>query len=218
MKNKILTLLILISIAINSYAQQKVTKFLGIPIDGYKIDMIHKLEKKGFIYDSKRDCLKGEFNGHDVDVFVVTNNNKVYRIMLADQNWSNESDIKIRFNKLCSQFEKNGKYIKAPLADDYKLTDEDNLSYQMLVDKKRIEAVYYQIDSKEEFQKEIDDYKFNVPDQITDTIGIFTKYLTDIMELFTNRPVWFMIDEKYGEYRILMYYDNELNHSDGEDL
>ena len=37
-------------------------------------------------------------------------------------------------------------------------------------------------------------------------------------ELFSKRPVWFLISEKYGEYRINMFYDNEYNHSDGEDL
>ena len=37
-------------------------------------------------------------------------------------------------------------------------------------------------------------------------------------ELFSKRSVWFLISEKYGEYRISMFYDNEYNHSDGEDL
>lgn len=32
------------------------------------------------------------------------------------------------------------------------------------------------------------------------------------------KQVWFMISEHYGEYLIVMYYDNEYNHSDGEDL
>ena len=33
-----------------------------------------------------------------------------------------------------------------------------------------------------------------------------------------NNQVWFMIDERYGRYRILMYYDNGYNQADGEDL
>ena len=39
-----------------------------------------------------------------------------------------------------------------------------------------------------------------------------------MLDLYSKRSVWFMIDEQYGRYRILMYYDNEFNHSDGEDL
>ena len=34
----------------------------------------------------------------------------------------------------------------------------------------------------------------------------------------TNNYVWFMIVEHAGEYYITMYYDNEYNHADGEDL
>ena len=39
-----------------------------------------------------------------------------------------------------------------------------------------------------------------------------------LYDVITKSPVWFMISEKYGNYRILMYYDNEYNKSDGEDL
>ena len=33
-----------------------------------------------------------------------------------------------------------------------------------------------------------------------------------------KKVVWFMISEHYGKYYISMFYDNEYNHSDGEDL
>lgn len=39
-----------------------------------------------------------------------------------------------------------------------------------------------------------------------------------LAEVLSKRPVWFMIDESYGEYKILMYYDNEYNRANGEDL
>ena len=42
-----------------------------------------------------------------------------------------------------------------------------------------------------------------------------TNYLFDI---YAKKIVWFMINEEYGKYRIIMYYDNEYNHSNGEDL
>lgn len=69
--------------------------------------MIQKLKAKGFQYNSSGDYLTGEFNGRDVRISVVTNNNKVYRIMVVDDNNSDETSIKIRFNTLCRQFENN---------------------------------------------------------------------------------------------------------------
>ena len=61
-------------------AQNDVTKFLGIPVDGTKSEMIQKLEEKGYRYNSQNDFLEGEFNGRDVHIYIGTNNNKVYRI------------------------------------------------------------------------------------------------------------------------------------------
>ena len=73
-----------------------VTKFLGIPVDGYKPAMIEKLKAKGFTPSiAGKDVLEGEFNGVDVHVYIATNNNKVWRIMLADQNTCGETDINL---------------------------------------------------------------------------------------------------------------------------
>lgn len=116
MKKSIFTLLISL-FALNAVAQRDVTKFLGIPVDGTKTEMIRKLKAKGFkstTYD--REVLEGEFNGYDVTVHIVTNNNKVWRIGVADKNYTNETAIKIRFNNLCQQFQQNKKYIN-PLGD-----------------------------------------------------------------------------------------------------
>ena len=38
------------------------------------------------------------------------------------------------------------------------------------------------------------------------------------LDMIFKKPVWFCISEHYGEYYITMYYDNEYNHADGEDL
>ena len=52
--------------------EKDVTKFLGIPVDGYKPAMIEKLKAKGFTPTSEdKEILEGEFNGTDVYVFVV---------------------------------------------------------------------------------------------------------------------------------------------------
>ena len=83
---KILSITMLLMFSIVVHAQQDVTQFLGIPIDGNKKEMVRKLKEKGYQNDPMSEALVGEFNGANVNVFVVTNNNKVCRIMVADAN------------------------------------------------------------------------------------------------------------------------------------
>ena len=45
---KVLLSLVLCCISIVTMAQTDVTKFLGIPVDGYKSEMMRKLKSKGF--------------------------------------------------------------------------------------------------------------------------------------------------------------------------
>ena len=132
----------LLAFAIAVYAQQEkeVTQFLGIPVDGSKTEMIRKLQAKGFQKSEVSD-LEGEFNGQDVYIFVKTNNNKVYRIMVVDKNQIDETNIKIRFNNLCNQFANNPKYISS---EDFTIPESEDISYEMSVNNKRYEAVYCQ--------------------------------------------------------------------------
>ena len=111
MKKIIIVMLLFVSLVAN--AQKDVTKFLGIPVDGLKPAMMQKLKAKGFQYNQSLDCLTGEFNGHDVRLSVVTNNNKVWRIVIQDAIAQDEAGIKIRFNKLVQQFLNNKKYMPA---------------------------------------------------------------------------------------------------------
>lgn len=210
---------------ITSFAQQKdVTSFLGIPVDGTISSMKQKLVSKGFVPKKvgTYEFLEGEFNGTDVHVHIGTNNNKVYRIMLADKNTVDEAQIKIRFNNLVSQFENNKRYI--PL-DKYTLSDEEDISYEMTVHNK-IYAAYYsqnpdfenidtkvQIAIKEKYSAE--ELK-NPSETIKKDIADITDKIT--FDEFSMKPVWFRIVSYNGEYYISMYYDNEYNHANGEDL
>ena len=130
--------------AISMSAQNDVTTFLGIPVDGSKSEMKQKLVSKGFVPKKvgENEFLEGEFNGTKVRVSIVTNNNKVYRIMLCDVVTQNEADIKIRFNRLVNQFENNKRYTSY---ENYTLSDEENISYEMAVNKKNYDASFYQV-------------------------------------------------------------------------
>lgn len=222
---RIILMMIAMMISFSSFAQNKdVTKFLGIPVDGTKTEMKQKLIAKGFVPKKMGDLewLEGEFNGTDVRAFIVTNNNKVWRIMLADKNRVDEAQIKIRFNILVSQFENNKRYI--PL-DKYTLSDEEDISYEMTVHNK-IYAAYYsqnpdfenidtkvQIATKEKYSAE--ELK-NPSETIKKDIADITDKIT--FDEFSMKPVWFRIVSYNGEYYISMYYDNEYNHANGEDL
>lgn len=187
----ILFLSFLFMTAISTFAQNDVTTFLGIPVDGFKSEMKKKLIAKGFTEVGFEEFLEGEFNGTDVYVSIVTNNNKVYRIMLSDVTRQNATNIKIRFNRLVRQFENNKRYIST---EDYTLSDDEDIAYEMSAHDKIYEAVFYQVSK--------------TPEEDSDTWA----------EKTFNKPVWFRIHGRYGNYYITMYYDNEYNQANGEDL
>lgn len=210
-----------------AYAQKDVTQFLGIPIDGSKSAMIQKLKAKGFKANSYReDVLEGEFNGMDVNVHIGTNGDKVCRIMVCDANPVDERSIKIRFNNLCRQFKKSPKYMSM---DDYIIPDDEDISYAITVNNKRYEAIFYQhpvelSDTTLILEKIIPilTEKYT-PEQLanpTEEIKseMMKKALEYMIELYTNKTVWFMISDLYGKYYITMFYDNEYNRANGEDL
>lgn len=135
---KILCVFLLCTIAIIGYAQNTI-KFLGIPIDGTKTEMISKLEAKGYEYNSYADVLTGEFNGRDVTISIQTVNNKVWRIAVGEINEIDEANVKIRYNNLYDQFLNNTKYV---LEHGRKLTDNDDIFHEMIINKKRYDTVF----------------------------------------------------------------------------
>ena len=117
-------------------------------------------------------------------------------LCIVDKNETTESQIKIRFNTLCRQFEKNGKYL--PVNDYQEIGESEDISYEMLVHKKEYQAAFYQVGPN-------------------GAASYYNKSLEEIEQL-SNKVVWFTISERYGKYCIIMYYDNYKNQSNGEDL
>ena len=198
-------------------AQKDVTTFLGIPVDGFKSDMRKSLIAKGFTPKqvSGQEYFEGEFN------------NKVYRIMLCDANTQSEANIKIRFNKLVSQFENNKRYTTL---GSYTISDDEDISYEMLVHNKNYDALFYQnldlekIDTlalqkqvREELLKKYSEEELQNPTEETEKEAQSVA-LKIVMDMLFKKPVGFRISELYGEYYITMFYDNEYNHANGEDL
>ena len=216
-------------LALTTFAQKDVTKFLGIPVDGTKAQMIAKLKAKGFTPSTKsykKGVLTGTFNGRKVDLYVVTNNNKVYRIMVADQQSDNATDIKIHFNNLCEQFKNNKKYISF---EDQTIPKEENILHEMIVNNKRYQACFYQAPSdtahiknvamtvREKLLQKYSEYQLANPTEEIQKEAT-SETMSAFLEDSQNRSVWFMISENFSNFQLVMYYDNEYNKANGEDL
>ena len=225
MKSKLTLLLVGLLMPIVLFAQKDVTTFLGIPVDGTKTEMRKKLSSKGF--SSQGDYFTGEFNGRNVNVYIGTNNNKVWRIAVCDENTTDEANIKVRFNKLVKQFEKNKRYNGL---ENQTIPDAEDISYEMTVHNKIYEAVFYQNPDTtkfdinaitreiyEEFSSKYSEEQLENP---TEEIKneMMSVAFQKTMEYATKKHVWFRIEQLYGKYYIALFYDNEYNNADGEDL
>lgn len=211
---KLITLAVALMISSICFAQKDVTKFLGIPVDGTKSAMIQKLKDKGYTYNSRKDCLEGEFNGRNVEIHVVTNKDKVYRIAVVDAEGSNEASIKVRYNRLCRQFMYNDKY--KSYKDSYEIPEDDDISYEMSVNNKRYEAAFYQVSYKENDSLSLMEYINNElnkkysKDQIesmteVELLNAKTTILFNYrIFVLPKKSVWFMIGREYGRYLIII--------------
>ena len=222
---KLLFCVIMLLFTFTANAQADVTKFLGIPIDGTKEEMIEKLKEKGFQmaeYNPNNNILEGEFNGFNVNVHIVTNKNKVCRIMVGDTNTQSGNSIKTRFNILCEQFKNNPNYIS--LGDDFKIPENEDIEKEILINKKKYEAIFYQMVDiksdwyKQESKKYVDSLYTSEQIAKMDTDALIDLTSKGLFYFLSKKPVWFTISEYSGKYYIAMFYDNEYNRANGEDL
>ena len=212
-------------------------KFLGIPVDGSKSEMVAALKDKGFRYDSNSGFLVGDFNGRESHIGIVENHGKVYRVVVFDANTYDAGQIRIRFNNLIHQFENsNGKYYYINQND--KIPEDEDISYEISVNNKQYSAefIYNPLYGNDELRDRLVNEVIEelglekIKDEKTAggiTYGEFysdkDNYLisslvgSKIIQM-SNSSVWFTICNHYGEYFIGIYYDNLVNKPNGEDL
>lgn len=141
---RLFTILFSLMLTVTLLAQNDVTTFLGIPVDGSKAEFIQKLMDKGFVMDYKLDMLTGKFNCRDSYINISENNGKVWRVSVIDKTSKDETQIKIDFNYLTALFRQDGKYIGH---DDNRMLDEsDHISYDVRIRHKQYQNVFYQKD------------------------------------------------------------------------
>ena len=214
-------------------------KFLGIPVDGSKSEMVAALKDKGFRYDSNSGFLVGDFNGMESHIWVVENHGKVYRVVVFDANTSDEGQIRIRFNNLIHQFENsNGKYYY--IVPNKPIPEDEDISYEISVNNKQYSAefIYNPLYGNDELRDRLVNEVIEelglekIKDEKTAggiTYGEFYSDKDNYDQLISslvgskiiqmsNSSVWFTICNHYGEYFIGIYYDNLVNKPNGEDL
>lgn len=138
---KLLTLILLLIASVEMYAQNNITTFLGIPVDGTKSSMIQQLQQKGFIYNQKKDMLEGEFNGEDVFIEIKTQKGKVYAIAVIYHRSHDAKVVKMTYEQLCIQLQNNPKYMV--LSED-SLPESKDLDYEMTINKRLYSSCYIQ--------------------------------------------------------------------------
>lgn len=95
------------------------------------------------------------------------------------------------------------------------IPDEEDISYEIGVRNKRYEATFLQYSENSTYAyfaiRYSDEQLKNPTPEIEAELDTYTKNVT-------KKMVWFMIQEQFGKYYIIMFYDNKHNQSNGEDL
>src|SRR5690606_16376073 len=120
------------------------------------------------------------------------------------------------------QFNANDRYF--PIGDSaiskLSIPDDEDISYEMVVHKKRYEALFFQKPIKYDSLVRERDFlyaKGSLNESEKNRLELILAEMFDEMSFM--KAVWFMVSEELrGKYYITMFYDNEYNKANGEDL
>ena len=197
--------------------QKEITKFLGIPVDGTRSEMIKKLKKKGFSATPTFGdfVLEGKFKGNDVYLYMFDYKDKVFSVYVRDKKPISEADIKERYHSICRKFKYSSHYISIL---NFKIPCGENLSYEMQENKKKYSATFYQAISKIDIDK--------VKEETKSIISKTTKQIENLEEIdkecenfilgyaldsLEKKSVKVRIVELDEEYYITISFDNRYN-------
>ena len=119
----------------------------------------------------------------------------------------------------------NAKYISFT---NYRIPEDEDISYEISAHSKIYEAKFYQAIEKmdtltlqHELLEEL--HSLYTPEQLENPTDEMKEKITKIsiqkgLDILEKKTVWFRIMENYGKYRINIYYDNKYNEANGEDL
>jgi len=207
------------------FAQEDVTQFLGIPVDGTKSEMILKLKAKGFKYSKREDEFTGLFNNSEAIVKVVTNSDNIVRRIIVHNAYAydNISDLIVSYNNLCWQFYNKDNYLPCsldsiiyPTYEHLSIPRQEDIPYEITVNNKRYDTAFYQLPAPMDSIPFDSRFKNMITLDNGKEVNLF--HAIPLMTKYSHRLVWFTIREYIGHYYIAIFYDNEKNNHGGKDL
>ena len=241
MRKLVFTLVMLLTLSLNAQ-NDDVIRFLGIPVDGSKEEMIIKLKQKGYTYDYVNDMFNGEFNGSKITGTIQTYHNKVYAIRFTYDVLPgfSKSVVISKFNSLVNQYDLSDKYISYLRFDktlhnieSYRIDPNENIGDEMR--RGRLYKAQYRYkqgkqlsDTTGLFQYKIEVYKTihnvatsrgvsvetynDIDDDAIKAMFIMNKLEQDVVGFFITNGT------NPGTFNIVFDYYNRRNAPNGEDL
>lgn len=224
MNRALLLTVISLMLSVYVFSKEETTRFLGIPVDGPKSEMIRKLQAKGYEYVSEEDFFMGFYMGDPVYLFLQTVNDKVSRVIVYDIEQRTEEEIKYRFNSIYSRFAFNSRYERLGKRN-LVLTPDDKLAYEMKRHNYIHKAVFKQV--------KVDEGDADIAKASAPAVGVHPVDMEQIKGDYRERrrrmharaigyvnrhtnesyksQVWFVITERFGKFGVVMLYDNVPN-------
>ena len=224
MNRAILLAVLSLMLSVYAFGKEETIRFLGIPVDGPKSEMIRKLQAKGYEYVSEEDFFMGFYMGDPVYLFLQVVNEKVSRVIVYDIEQRTEEEIKYRFNSIYGRFASNRRYERLGKKNRI-LSPEDKLAYEMKRHKYVHKAVFKQVRVDEadaeiaktsapavgvrpvDMEQIKGDYRERRRRMHARAIGYVNRHTTESYK----SQVWFVISERFGKFGVVMLYDNVLN-------
>lgn len=196
-------------------------KFMGIPVDGSKAEMIAALKNKGFKKESYQDYLEGIFNGEDVDVFISTNHEVVDRIRVVSPYYGSEDDTRVKYNNLLSRFNRNAKYVS--LSQKTEIPVGEDIYRSLHKNSKKYDVAYFYLMPEVKKDEWRNEFLATYKKKYTKPLGDLS--YDELEEVLFCLPmkihsaisgiVWFTLGDSH---HIVINYDNLQNRPCGEDL
>ena len=188
--NNMKKILFMVFLAVLTFGVNAQVNFMGIPVDGSATEMIQKLKDKGF----RETIGKYENEGKQFPVLEGSFNGSNVALYVA----TNHGKV-YRIMVFC----RNG-------YDEASIITQFNVLFNQFFNNKK----YIHIDGEEIPSDEDVSYEMSIHNKIYQ--AVFRQVVFGNTE--SENMVWFMVKKIYGEYFIVIYYDNEVNAPNGEDL
>ena len=116
------------------------------------------------------------------------------------------------------------------LIGEYTIDDKENISYEMTVNSKRFEAAYFQVTDidkdttgasewvRNRILNKFGEEKWDSMSEEEQQVEGIRVAVDFLLEKVSHKSVWFMISGGIFGYKINIFYDNELNQANGDDL